>query len=263
MANINLVTWSQHLVTPQDDALVYEVAVGGDGIIYGAEITLKNSNTLHITAGHGILCGRKFTIDDGDIPIVLPSSGTLQGRLYIHMDLSNASEPIALLTETGQSLTPVVQDADVNIIFGVYEINLCTFEVSETAISGLEVLTPMVAPNKQTIAENKAAAQRAVNALDHTATITLPVTAWSLDNMTYRQSVTIPKASVFTDNPVFDLHVSSPPPTEEQLADYERLIYIHATESSSNVTFTFYASSTPDAAVMISASGINGTYTGA
>lgn len=146
MANIDLVTWTGHLVTPQDDALVYEVATGQSGIIYGAAVTIKNSNTLHIAAGHGIVCGRKFTIEDGDVALALSPAGTLLGRLYIRLDLSNTTAPITLLTETGTSLTPVEQDNDVNIIMGVYEFNLCTFTVSETAISDLVNTTPMVVP---------------------------------------------------------------------------------------------------------------------
>ena len=147
MANeISLVTASGRTVTPKDDGIIYEVFSPGDGIIYGGAVTIKDSSTLHITAGHGIVCGRKFTIDDSDIPVALSGSGSLLGRLYIHLDLADAADPITLLVETGASLTPVVQDADVNINNGVFEINIATFDVDTSTISNLVNLDVTVAP---------------------------------------------------------------------------------------------------------------------
>ena len=145
MNNISLVTFAAQTVTPQDDALVYESALGAGGIIYGGEVTVKNANTLHMNAGHGIICGRKFTIFDSDIPVTLSPSGDLLGRLYIHLDLSNASDPIEVLVETGQSLSPLVQDEDVNIVNGIYDINIATFDVSTSTISNLRNVYPKVA----------------------------------------------------------------------------------------------------------------------
>lgn len=145
MANeISLVTASGRTVTPKDDGIIYEVFSPGDGIIYGGAVTIKDSSTLHITAGHGIVCGRKFTIDDSDIPVALSGSGSLLGRLYIHLDLADAADPITLLVETGATLTPVVQDADVNINNGVYEINIATFDVDTVTISNLATIAPIV-----------------------------------------------------------------------------------------------------------------------
>ena len=147
MANeISLVTASGRTVTPKDDGIIYEVFSPGNGIIYGGAVTINDSSTLHITAGHGIVCGRKFTIDDSDIPVALSGSGSLLGRLYIHLDLADAADPITLLVETGESLTPVVQDADVNINNGVFEINLATFDVDTVTISNLVNLDVTVAP---------------------------------------------------------------------------------------------------------------------
>lgn len=147
MANeISLVTASGRTVTPKDDGIIYEVFSPGNGIIYGGAVTIKDSSTLHITAGHGIVCGRKFTIDDSDIPVALSGSGSLLGRLYIHLDLADAADPITLLVETGATLTPVVQDADVNINNGVYEINIATFDVDTSTISNLVNLDVTVAP---------------------------------------------------------------------------------------------------------------------
>lgn len=141
---INLVTFYNSTVTPQDDALVYENALPGSGMIYGGNVTIKNANTLHVTAGHGALCGRKFTIEETDVPVQLTSSGTLNGRLYIHMDLSNVDEPITLEVERASTLTPPVQQSNVNITDGIYEIDLATFQISTSTISNLDYVAPFI-----------------------------------------------------------------------------------------------------------------------
>ena len=135
--NVEIVTWQNIDVTPVDDALVYETAIGAGGIIYGCEVTIKNSNTLHINAGHAIVCGRKMTIVDDDMAISLATAGTQKGRLYLQLDLSNASTPAQLLTEVSGALTPPTQDDNVNITNGTFEINLYMFDVSPTEISNL------------------------------------------------------------------------------------------------------------------------------
>ena len=141
---INLVTYYNSTVTPQDDALIYENALPASGMIYGGNVTIKNANTLHITAGHGALCGRKFTIEEADIPVILTSSGTLNGRLYIHMDLSDIGSPISLEVERAASLTPVIQQSNVNINDGIYEINLATFQISTSTVSNLAYVAPFI-----------------------------------------------------------------------------------------------------------------------
>ena len=141
---INLVTFYNSTVTPQDDALIYENALPGSGMIYGGNVTIKNANTLQVTAGHGALCGRKFTIEETDVPVQLTSSGTLNGRLYIHMDLSNVDEPITLEVERASTLTPPVQQSNVNITDGIYEIDLATFQISTSTISNLVYVAPFI-----------------------------------------------------------------------------------------------------------------------
>lgn len=144
MPNIRLVTFSGETVTPVDDALVYQTAISDSGIIYGATVTLSGTNTLHVAAGYGIASGRFFEIFDADIIVPLSSSGTLNGQLYVHMDLSSSLSPIDILYETASTLTPMQQDSNVNITNGIYEIQLATFKISTTTISGLAYTAPIV-----------------------------------------------------------------------------------------------------------------------
>jgi hypothetical protein len=141
---INIVTYAAKTVTPQDDALIYEKALQESGLIYGGTVTIKSANVLHVAEGHGALCGRKFTIEETDIAVPLTASGSLLGRLYIHMDLADSGEPISFQVETANSLTPVVQQSDVNINNGIYEINIATFTVDISTISNLVNVAPFI-----------------------------------------------------------------------------------------------------------------------
>ena len=149
--SIQLVTFDGKTVTPLDDALVYDTALTKSGIIYGAEITIKNATTLHIAAGHGVIAGRKFTIEAMDVNVTLAGSGSLLGRLYIHLDLSDSENPVSILSQVAASLTDPVQDPDVNMIDGVYEFNICLFNVSTTTISDLVDVTPKFKPQYKTL----------------------------------------------------------------------------------------------------------------
>lgn len=132
--SINLVTYANQTVTPTNDAIIYERAIDQNGIFYGCNVTVT-SNTVNITGGYGIVCGREFVINSESITVTLAPSGTLQGRLYVRLDLADADAPIQLLTATGNTLPALVQDDDVNYTNGVYEMELATFTVGVSALS--------------------------------------------------------------------------------------------------------------------------------
>lgn len=132
--SIQLVTYANQTVTPTNDAIIYEKAVDQNGIFYGCNVTVT-SNTVNITGGYGIVCGREFVINSESLTVTLAPSGTLQGRLYVRLDLADADAPIQLLTVTGNTLPALTQDDDVNYTNGVYEMELATFTVGVSALS--------------------------------------------------------------------------------------------------------------------------------
>lgn len=136
---IRLVTYANQQVTPQNDAVLTNLETPNNGIIFGCEISIKNASTLHINSGMGVIYGREFEIVDSDISVPLPGAGTELGQLYIHIDLANTSTPAQLLVETGASLTPMVDDANLNVTTGITEYQLATFNVSTATISDLAV----------------------------------------------------------------------------------------------------------------------------
>jgi hypothetical protein len=136
MATIDLITYDQKMVTPKDDALIHQFGIS-NGVLYGCEVTLVNSNTLHITGGQGVIYGRQWEIAEGDITVTLPASGTLKGRLYVKIDLSNTSNPIELLVQTDVTLPDLTDDDQLNVNNSVSELELYTFDVSSLTISNL------------------------------------------------------------------------------------------------------------------------------
>lgn len=132
--SIQLVTYANQTVTPTNDAIIYERAIDQNGIFYGCNVTVSG-NEVHITGGYGIVCGREFTIQSEDIAVTLAPSGTLDGRLYVRLDLADADAPIQLLTATGNTLPALEQDSDVNYTNGTYEMELATFTVGVSALS--------------------------------------------------------------------------------------------------------------------------------
>ena len=132
--SIQLVTYANQTVTPTNDAIIYERAIDQNGIFYGCNVTVSG-NEVHIAGGYGMVCGREFTIQSEAIAVTLAPSGTLDGRLYVRLDLADADAPIQLLTATGNTLPPLEQDDDVNYTNGAYEMELATFTVGVSALS--------------------------------------------------------------------------------------------------------------------------------
>lgn len=135
-ATIRLVTFSGQTVTPKNDAIVYDASVGRCGVFYGCDVT-ASGNTIYVSSGYGMIRGRFFEIEASTLSVTLASTDTLSGRLYVRLDLSNLDSPIQLLTYTDSSLPALEQDADANYIDGVWEMELATFSVTTTEVTGL------------------------------------------------------------------------------------------------------------------------------
>lgn len=139
---ISLSTFHNHNLTDQDHALFMQTVTSQSGLFYGCEVTLKDENTLHVSTGEGIACGRIFRIMDMDYPVELSASGDLLGRLYVHIDTALDDTPAQLMDVQGSTLPALIQEDDMNQSTGVYEIELATFSINELGISNLEFTAP-------------------------------------------------------------------------------------------------------------------------
>ena len=135
------------LVTPADDARLYELLSGGSvGIVTGCEVTHLGANQLQIAAGWGICLGRCFVIEQETINAAVSASGTVAGRLMLRIDtLGDVSTEF--VTEAQASLADPVQE-EINYSGSVYELPLAEYQVSEVLISDLvDVAARAYAPN--------------------------------------------------------------------------------------------------------------------
>lgn len=137
---IELITYSGSNVLPEYDASLHDALGGLNGIISGCEVTTVN-NGLHIAAGDGILAGRYFKIDEEQIAVTLPASGSVASALYIHMDLTDADTPIDIIAG------PVPSYA-YDRTNGIYDLRLATFTAAPGGISSLTDVSPKINPKR-------------------------------------------------------------------------------------------------------------------
>lgn len=145
MANIVLKTFKGGNISPLNDAIMWQTAIPGAGIFKGCEVTAARGNILHISQGYGIIKGRFFEMYENEQTVQLAETGhTLQGRVYLHMDLSNADEPIKIIAETGESFSTLLMDTNVNYNNSSYDLQLATFKVDAAGIVDLTQVFPSV-----------------------------------------------------------------------------------------------------------------------
>lgn len=144
MANINLITYSGSLVTPQCDALMNDAELSNNGMFFGGEVSASSADTLEISHGFGVIYGREFEIMAQSITVQLATSGTLLGRVYINLDLNNQSQPIDLLYVTGASLPELVDNPNINQSSGSTQMEIATFTVDTSSVSNVVNTVPTV-----------------------------------------------------------------------------------------------------------------------
>ncbi len=145
MANIVLKTFKGGNVSPLNDAIMWQTAIPGAGVFKGCEVTAARGNILHISQGYGIIKGRFFEMYENEQTVQLAETGhTLLGRIYLHMDLSNADEPIKIIAETGESFSSLLMDTNVNYNNSAYDLQLATFRVDAAGIIDLTQVFPAV-----------------------------------------------------------------------------------------------------------------------
>ena len=135
--NIRLITYAEQTVTPMNDAILQDIEVGQNGIIYGVDIS-SSGNTILVTGGYGVVKGRLFQVNSSSIEIQLSSGSNLSGRIFVNLDLSNQSEPISLEAETASTLSPLTKEDDANFTNGIYQLELATFTVTTAEITNLK-----------------------------------------------------------------------------------------------------------------------------
>ena len=176
--NVNLITYNGKTVTPRTDGIIYDSAIGQCGIFYGCNVSV-NGNTIYVTGGYGMIRGRYFEVDESSIDVTLAPTGSVLGRLYMRLDLSNTSDPLQMLVATGPSLPDLTQEEDANYINGTWEMELATFTVTSTEVTD-------VVETYETITDNGTlinALQTAVDTLNSNVLDTFRVRTFGITNV--------------------------------------------------------------------------------
>ena len=129
-------------VTAGDDRIVNDINIES-GIIYGCDVSYLGNNMIHINAGFGIIKGGLFEIEDHTIYVDYSESGTTDGQIYLHLDLA-AQDKLTIIHETTNTPHVLIQNDDANFDTGVYEIQICTFKATTTALTDVTQTWPVV-----------------------------------------------------------------------------------------------------------------------
>lgn len=125
------------VVTPKDDAIVYDAIIKESGILEGCGVTYLGAGQIRISEGRGIIKGRQFVVQSHTMTVDLSTANVQSGRIYIHMELSNTAAPIQILSVTADTLPDLIQEEDCNLTNGTYEIELATYNVTTLAVENL------------------------------------------------------------------------------------------------------------------------------
>ena len=239
--SITLITYNGQTVTPKSDAIFHD-SVQRSGIFRGCGITYIGSNRLQVAAGYGIIKGRQFEIDQEELTASMPASGTLKGRVYIHMDLG-AETPIEIRVVTAATLPALVTEEDCNYTNGIYDLELATFTASATDITELTDVSQQILPG------GSSALRR----------IVLPSTGWSSSTVTidggvyHTQTVTVNE--IYSESPIISIGAAGTLPTEVEEAAYAMINA--ATADVDNAQITFYAKEVPETQVIVIAKEVS------
>lgn len=159
--NLNLVTFSGGTVIPKTDGIIYDSAIGQCGVFYGCNV-MANGNTVYVSSGYGMIRGRFFEMQDSSVDVTLASSDTINGRIYLRLDLSNTTDPLQLLVASGSTLPDLTQEEDANFTNGVWEMELATFEISTSSVDNVVETYETITDNGSLIS----ALQHAVDTLN-------------------------------------------------------------------------------------------------
>ena len=136
-------------VTPLADARLYQLLSGSAvGVVLGCEITSLGANQLRVGAGWILILGRCIEIQEETILATTSTGGQVDGRLVLHLDVSNNETPGTWVTQAQTPLPDLIQE-DINGSGTIYELPLATYQVDQLQITELQtvpagILQPVV-----------------------------------------------------------------------------------------------------------------------
>lgn len=139
--SLDLIRWEKQTVTPMHDSIQFDD--GRCGILNGCEIAHMGANQLKISAGYIVILGRLIEVSDTTINAEVSTGAEVEGQLFIRLNLAS-DDPVQFITEASAVLTPLTQEEDANYTNGIYELQLATYKITATTLSGLDVVVPKI-----------------------------------------------------------------------------------------------------------------------
>lgn len=133
-------------VTPLADARLYQLLSGSTvGVVLGCEITSLGANQIRVGAGWILILGRCIEIAEETILATTSTSGQVDGRLVLHLDVSNNEAPGTWVTQA-QTPLPALTQEDINDSGTIYEMEMATYKVDQLQVTELQTAFPTVMP---------------------------------------------------------------------------------------------------------------------
>ena len=95
---VKLKTFDGAVVSPEDDSALLKKLMP-DGVLEGCEFTLSEDNKIHISDGYIIYKGKNIQIVNEVIPAEIATEGTVDGCVYLKLDLNNHTKPVSIENE--------------------------------------------------------------------------------------------------------------------------------------------------------------------
>lgn len=130
-------------VTPLADGKLYEFLSGGSvGVIIGCQVTSLGGLQLQIASGWILIKGRMIAIQQETISVTPSTSGAVNGRLLLHLDVSSDDAPGTWVTQAQTPLPELVQE-DINGSGTIFEMPLATYQVDQLQVTDLQTVSPL------------------------------------------------------------------------------------------------------------------------
>lgn len=135
--SIELIRRSGQTIQPIKDIRLFTKIFAEACVLEGCELTYLGTNQIRISAGTMLVCGGDISIAQEDISVELAESGTLPGRLYVHIDLSDTENPVSFSSVASDPLPALVQNSELYEENGIYDMELATYTAGTVAITDL------------------------------------------------------------------------------------------------------------------------------
>lgn len=129
-------------VPPLADARLYSFLSGGVvGVVVGCQVTSLGANQLQVSDGWILIQGRVIEIKQETIMATTSSSGQVDGRLLLQLDVSNDETPGTWVTQAQTPLPDLIQE-DINGSGTIYQLPIEIYQVDQLQVSNMQSAFP-------------------------------------------------------------------------------------------------------------------------